>query len=57
MRAFLSKRWLWFVLALPAVAIAVQGFQTSGDMHAVHNLLEPSGEASEIGRASCRERV
>ena len=46
MRAFLSKRWLWFVLALPAVAIAVQGFQTSGDMHAVHNLLEPSGEAS-----------
>jgi methionine sulfoxide reductase heme-binding subunit len=45
MRAFFMKRWLWFVLALPAVAIAVQGF-TSTDMHAVHNLLEPSGEAS-----------
>ena len=45
MRAFLARRWIWFVLALPAVAIAVQGF-TSTDMHAVHNLLEPSGEAS-----------
>ena len=45
MRAFLAKRWMWFVLALPAVAIAVQGY-TSTDMHAVHNLLEPSGEAS-----------
>lgn len=45
MRAFLIKRWLWFVLALPAVAIALRGF-TSTDMHAVHNLLEPSGEAS-----------
>ena len=46
MRAFLAKRWIWLVLALPAVAIAVQGFQTSGGTHAVHNLLEPSGEAS-----------
>ena len=45
MRAFLTKRWLWFVLALPAVLIAVQGFNDT-DMHAVHNLLEPSGEAS-----------
>ena len=45
MRAFLAKRWLWFILALPAVMIAVQGF-TSNDPHAVHNLLEPSGEAS-----------
>lgn len=45
MRAFLVKRWLWLVLALPAVAIAVQGV-SSTDMHAVHNLLEPSGEAS-----------
>ena len=45
MRAFLARRWMWFLLALPAVAIAVQGF-TSTDMHAVHNLLEPSGEAS-----------
>ena len=45
MRAFLARRWMWFVLALPAVAIAVQGF-TSIDMHRVHNLLEPSGEAS-----------
>ena len=45
MRGFLAKRWIWFVLALPAVAIAVQGY-TSTDMHAVHNLLEPSGEAS-----------
>lgn len=45
MRAFLAKRWMWFVLALPAVAIAVQGF-TSADMHAVNNLLEPSGETS-----------
>ena len=45
MRAFLARRWMWFVLALPAVAIAVQGF-TSTDMHGVHNLLEPSGEAS-----------
>lgn len=45
MRAFLVKRWLWFLLAMPAVAIAVQGF-TSTEMHAVHNLLEPSGEAS-----------
>ena len=46
MRAFLAKRWMWLVLALPAVAIAVQGFLTSRGMHAVHNLLEPSGEAS-----------
>ena len=45
MRAFLARRWMWFVLALPAVAIAVQGF-TSTDKHGVHNLLEPSGEAS-----------
>jgi methionine sulfoxide reductase heme-binding subunit len=45
MRAFLSKRWLWFVLALPAVFIAVQA-ATDLDQHAVHNLLEPSGEAS-----------
>lgn len=45
MRAILLKRWLWFLLALPAVAIAVQGF-TSTDMHILHNLLEPSGEAS-----------
>ena len=46
MRAFLAKRWMWFVLALPLLPIAVQGFQTSGEMHSVHNLLEPSGEAS-----------
>ena len=45
MRAFLARRWMWFLLALPAVAIAVQGF-ASKDPHAVHNLLEPSGEAS-----------
>ena len=45
MRAFLAKRWMWLVLALPAAAIAVQGY-SSNDMHAVHNLLEPSGEAS-----------
>lgn len=34
------------LLALPAVAIAVQWLQTRTDMHAVHDLLEPSGEAS-----------
>lgn len=45
MRTFFAKRWLWFVLALPAIAIAVRGF-TSTEMHLVHNLLEPSGEAS-----------
>lgn len=45
MRAFLAKRWLWIVLALPAVMIAVQGF-ASDDPHAIHNLLEPSGETS-----------
>lgn len=45
MREFLYKRWLRFVLALPAILIAVQGF-TSTEMHKVHNLLEPSGEAS-----------
>jgi methionine sulfoxide reductase heme-binding subunit len=45
MREFLIKRWAWFVLALPALAIAVQGF-TSTDMHAMHNLMEPSGETS-----------
>ena len=45
MRAFFAKRWMWFVLALPAVLIAVQGF-TGTEMHKVHNLLEPSGEAS-----------
>ena len=45
MRAFFAKRWVWFVLALPAVLIAVQGF-TGTEMHKVHNLLEPSGEAS-----------
>ena len=45
MRAFFAKRWVWFVLAMPAVLIAVQGF-TGTEMHKVHNLLEPSGEAS-----------
>lgn len=45
MRAFLARRWVWFVLALPALAIAVQG-ASSDDPHIVHNLLEPSGEAS-----------
>lgn len=45
MRAFIFKRWLWLVLALPAVAIAIQGF-SSVDPHIVHNLLEPSGETS-----------
>ena len=46
MRAWLIHRWLWILLALPAVAIAVQWLQTRTDMHAVHDLLEPSGEAS-----------
>ena len=45
MRAFLAKRWMWLVLAIPAVLIAAQGF-TGTEMHKVHNLLEPSGEAS-----------
>lgn len=46
MQALLLSRWMWIVLALPAVAIGVQAAQSSGQMHAVHNLLEPSGEAS-----------
>ena len=45
MRAFLARRWMWFILAQPALAIAVQG-GSSDDPHIVHNLLEPSGEAS-----------
>jgi methionine sulfoxide reductase heme-binding subunit len=45
MRAFFTKRWMWFVLALPAVAIAYQRF-ADHDQHMMHNLLEPSGEAS-----------
>jgi methionine sulfoxide reductase heme-binding subunit len=45
MRAFLMRWWFWFVLALPAVGIAVQFF-SGHDEHLLHNLLEPSGEAS-----------
>jgi methionine sulfoxide reductase heme-binding subunit len=45
MRAFLMRRWFWFVLALPLVGIAVQFF-SGHDEHLLHNLLEPSGEAS-----------
>ena len=45
MRSQLAGKWIWIVLTLPALAIAVQGV-TSEDPHIVHNLLEPSGEAS-----------
>ncbi len=45
MRAWFLKRWVWLLLAVPAVFIAVQA-ATDLDPHAMHNLLEPSGEAS-----------
>lgn len=46
MQSLLLSRWMWGVLALPALAIVVQSIKTSSEMHWVHNLLEPSGEAS-----------
>lgn len=46
MQAMLLSRWMWAVLALPALSIALQAIRTSGEMHWVHTLLEPSGEAS-----------
>lgn len=46
MQALLRKRWMWLVLALPALAIGIQWFRTGTDLHAIHDLLEPSGETS-----------